>query len=139
MAMRIVGIDYGDARTGLAVSDPTTRLASPAGTITESDPLRAAQKLAARIHELSATRIVLGLPRHMDGGEGERAQKARRLAERLRELTGLEVVLFDERCTTLLSNAYFNATNTRGKKRKAAVDTQSACIILQNYLDSIAE
>lgn len=135
--MRIVGVDYGDTRTGLAVSDPTARLAGPAGTVTASDPELAAQRIAQRVRELDGGLIVLGLPRHMNGDEGERAAKARSLGERLRQLTGLEVVLFDERCTTVLSHAYFNEANIRGKKRKAAVDTQSACIILQNYLDSV--
>lgn len=135
--MRIVGIDYGDSRTGLAVSDPTAKLASPMGCIEEKNPQKAAKKIAAQIQTLSAELIVLGLPKNMDGSEGERAKKTRLFAEHLKSITDLEVVLFDERCTTLLSNVYFNATNTRGKKRKVAVDAQSACIILQNYLDSI--
>ena len=92
------------------------------------------QKVAALAAERGAERIVVGLPVNMDGSEGESAQNARRFADALREACGIPVDLLDERCTTMEAHVFLNATNTRGKKRKAVVDAVSAVIILENYL-----
>lgn len=134
--MRILGVDFGLARTGLAVCDPTGMLASPVGTVHERDEERLLAAVAQAAHEQKAEQLVIGLPRNMDGSCGESARRAERLAERLRQETGLPVTLWDERMTTVSAIGYLNETNTRGKKRKAVVDAVAATIILQSYLDS---
>lgn len=134
--MKILGVDLGLARTGVAVSDPMEMLASPVGTIADRNLDRVAQKVADIAKEHRAEHIVLGLPRNMDGSCGESAERSRAFGERLRELTGLDVTLWDERMTTVSAIGYLNQTNTRGAKRKAVVDTVAATIILQGYLDS---
>jgi putative Holliday junction resolvase len=136
MAKKILGIDYGEARTGLAVSDALGFLASGIGNIEERDINRLINKIAEKAEELSVELIVLGNPVNMNGTLGPKAEKVAKLASRLKEKTGLEVVLFDERCTTMAAHQFLNETNTRGKKRKGVVDTLSAQIILQNYMDS---
>lgn len=124
------------ARTGLAVSDPLEQLASPVGTVEERHPDRLLDKVAEAAREQGAETIVVGHPRNMDGSRGESAQRAEEFARRLEDQTGLPVVLWDERMTTMSAIGYLNETNTRGKKRKAVVDTVAATIILQDYLDS---
>ncbi len=136
MAKRIMGIDYGEARTGIAISDTLGFLANGVGNIEEKDINRLINKIAEKANELSAEMLVLGHPVNMNGTLGPKAEKVAKIAERLREKTNLEVVLFDERCTTMAAHQFLNETNTRGKKRKGVVDTLSAQIILQNYLDS---
>lgn len=132
--MVILAVDYGRARTGLAVSDKNERLASPIGTVTESDSTALAQKIFAEVQKHKAELIVMGLPKNMDGSEGESAKNIRNFAETLKAVTGLEIVLRDERCTTITAHGYLNETNTRGKKRKAVVDSVAAVIILEDYL-----
>lgn len=132
--MIILAVDYGRSRTGLAISDKNEILASPIGTVTESDCTALAQKIFAEVQKHKAELIVMGLPRNMDGSEGESAKNIRGFAEILRKVTGLEVVLRDERCTTITAHNYLNETNTRGKKRKAVVDSVAAVIILEDYL-----
>ena len=136
MAKRIMGIDYGEARTGIAISDTLGFLANGVGNIEEKDINRLINKIAEKANEMSAEMLVLGHPVNMNGTLGPKAEKVAKIAERLREKTGLEVILFDERCTTMAAHQFLNETNTRGKKRKGVVDTLSAQIILQNYLDS---
>ena len=136
MAEKLMGIDYGEARTGVAVSDALGFLASGVGNIEERDINRLINKIAEKAVELNVTKIILGNPVNMNGTLGPKAEKVAKLAERLREKTGLTVVLFDERCTTMAAHSFLNETNTRGKKRKGVVDTLSAQIILQNYMDS---
>ena len=133
--MRVLGIDYGDARTGIAISDPGCLLASRLETVRETFPPKLAEKIALLAQEHGAGKIVLGNPVNMDGSEGFRSAAAKELAALLREKTGLEVELFDERLTTKAAHGFLNATNVRGKKRKAAIDTLSAEIILQNWID----
>ena len=133
--MKIMAVDLGKARTGLAVCDPGEMLASPAGVIEEYNRERLLQKVAAAAKERGAELLVVGLPRNMDGSEGESAQNARSFAQELAALAGLPVRLCDERGTTITAHSYLNATDTRGKKRKAVVDTVAATIILQDYLD----
>lgn len=132
--MKILAVDLGKARTGLAVCDEGEILASPVAVITQYNREKLAQEVAAKARELAVGEFVVGLPRNMDGSEGESAQGAREFAAVLGELTGLPVVLRDERLTTVTAHGYLNDTNTRGKKRKAVVDAVAAVVILEEYL-----
>ncbi|EGC02422.1 Holliday junction resolvase RuvX [Ruminococcus albus] len=132
--MRILAVDYGDARTGIAISDNSEFLASPVCTITEYHADRLAQKVADIAKERGAGEIVVGLPINMNGTKGERAEKCEAFAEMLRGLVDVEVKMWDERSTTVTAHQYLNETNVRGKKRKAVVDTVAATIILESYL-----
>ena len=132
---KILGVDLGTVRTGIAVSDPSGLLAAPVGTVTQRDLERLAEQVAQTAQEQAAVEIVVGHPRNMDGTRGESARRAEKFAEKLRDLTGLPVSLWDERMTTVSAIGILNQTNTRGQKRKAVVDTVAATIILQDYLD----
>lgn len=133
--MIILAVDLGKARTGLAVCDKSEILASPAGVITEYNPEKRLEKVAAEVLARKAELLVVGLPRNMDGSEGESAQNARAFGQALSEKTGIPVEFQDERGTTITAYGYLNDTNTRGKKRKAVVDAVAAVVILQNFLD----
>lgn len=132
--MKILAVDYGEARTGLAVCDPGELLASPVRTISHWDPETAAAETVKTARETGAERIVVGHPLNMDGSAGERAQACRDFAALLEEKSGLPVVLWDERGTTVTAARYLNATDTRGKKRKKVIDAVAATIILESYL-----
>ncbi len=132
--MKILAIDLGLARTGLAICDAGERLASPVGTVAQRDLDRLAAQVAAKAAELGAQQLVVGHPRNMDGTRGESARRAEGFAATLRQLTGLETVLWDERLTTTTAIGYLNDTDVRGKKRKQVVDTVAATVILENYL-----
>jgi putative Holliday junction resolvase len=132
--MVILAVDYGDARTGLAVCDAGEMLASPAGVIRQWNREKTAEEVAAAARSHGAERIVVGHPLNMDGSAGPRAQLCREFAGELETRTGLPVVLWDERGTTVTAARYLNATDTRGKKRKAVIDTVAAVIILESYL-----
>ena len=134
--MRIVAVDRGDVRTGLAVCDVFETVASPVCVLTEYHPERLASRVAEEIKKLSAEMIVVGLPRNMDGSEGESADKCRALAEELKNLTGLPVALYDERLTTVEAHNILSAADIRGKKRKQTVDAVAAVLILEGYLSS---
>lgn len=134
--MIIMGVDLGHARTGIAVCDKREILASPVKVITAYTNEKVAAEVTALAKELRAEKIVVGLPKNMDGSERESAQNARAFAAMLQESTGLPVVMQDERGTTVTAHGYLNETNVRGKKRKQTVDAVAAVIILQNYLDS---
>ena len=134
---RLLGVDFGDTRTGVALSDVSRFLASGIGYISPGGIVKTADALAAIAREQRAVGIVVGLPRNMDGSEGFRAERCRELAELLRERTELLVVMMDERMTTMSASRYLNETNTRGAKRKGVIDTLSAQIILQNALDRL--
>lgn len=136
MAERILGVDFGDQRTGLAVSDTLGMLANGIGYVNSNYMPKTAELVAAKAKELGVAKIVVGLPINMNGTFGPRAEHAKEFAVMLGEVTGLPVEMFDERCSTMAAHQILNFTDTRGKKRKAAVDTLSAQIILQNYLDS---
>lgn len=133
--MKILAVDLGEARTGLAVCDVGEMLASPAGMIAEKEEELLLVQVAEEARRQNVQLIVVGHPVNMDGSHGERAQKCARFAERLQLKTGIPVELWDERCTTMSAIGYLNATDTRGKKRKAAVDQLAATIILESYLD----
>lgn len=134
---RLLGVDFGDTRTGVAVSDVSRFLASGIGYISPGGIVKTADALASIAREQKVVGIVVGLPRNMDGSEGFRAERCRELADMLRERTGLPVVMMDERMTTMSASRYLNETNTRGAKRKGVIDTLSAQIILQNALDRL--
>lgn len=134
--MIIMSVDLGKARTGLAVCDKTEFLASPYKVIFEKSPNKLSETVAQEVIASKAELVVVGLPKNMDGSEGESARNARAFAEKLTELTGIEAVMQDERGTTITAHNYLNETNTRGKKRKNAVDAVAATIILQDFLDS---
>lgn len=132
--MKIMSVDFGDSRTGLAVCDKSEFLASPAGVIEEKDFEKCIEKVAAAAKELGAEEVVVGYPKNMNNTIGERAQKCELFAEKLSELVDVPVKLWDERSTTVSAHYYLNQTNTRGKKRKAVVDAVAATIILESYL-----
>ena len=134
--MIIMGVDLGQVRTGISVCDPREVLASPVKVITAHTPEKRLEEIHKAAGELRAGKIVVGLPRNMDGTEGASALSARETAARLQEITGLPVVLQDERGTTMTAHGYLNDTNVRGKKRRQTVDAVAAVIILQDYLDS---
>ena len=137
---RILSVDFGDTRTGLAISDELRFLASGIGTISPGGIEKTAAAVAEEVEKLGAVAVVVGHPLNMNGTEGPRAARAAEFAELLRgRLGGIEVVLFDERMTTMAAARYLNETNSRGKKRKGVIDTLSAQIILQNFLDSLAK
>ena len=134
--MKILGIDYGDVRVGLAVSDITEFLASGIGNVKITGMNNAVQLVCEKIKEHGCEKIVLGLPVNMNGSQGEKAEKIRVFGDKLKEASGLDVEYVDERLTTVMAHGFMNETGTYGKKRKESVDTLSAQIILQNYLDS---
>ena len=134
--MIILSVDLGKARTGLAISDITETLASPLAQISEKNPDLLLEKVSNVAIARGVDLIVVGLPKNMDGTEGESAKDAREFAKKLKENTGLIVRMQDERGTTITAHNYLNATNTRGMRRKNVVDSVAATIILQNYLDS---
>ena len=134
--MRIIGIDYGDARVGIATSDETGFLATANCTVNVTGMRDACKKVTEKIKELGGTKIVLGLPKNMDGSESFRAEKSKAFAEMLTASTNLEVVFVDERLSTVEAYTYMNITEFNGKKRREVVDALSAQIILQSYLDS---
>ena len=133
--MIILGVDLGKARTGVSVCDKSEMLASPVEVVKEHNRERLLQRVAVLAAERKAELIVVGLPRNMDGSEGESAQNAREFGGQIAELSGLPVEFSDERGTTVTAHGFLNETNTRGKKRKETVDAVAATIILQNYLD----
>ena len=135
---RILGVDFGDTRTGLAVSDISRFLASGIGYVSPGGIQKTADKVALVAREQKVSAIVVGLPKNMDGSEGFRAERCREFAGLLREqLEDIPVAMIDERMTTMRASRYLNETNTRGQKRKGVIDTLSAQIILQNALDRL--
>ncbi len=130
-----MAIDLGKARTGLAVCDKNEILASPIGTIQEKDDEKLIMKIIENLTSYKAEMAVIGLPKNMDGSLGESAERAQKFAEILREKINIPINLWDERRTTIAAHNYLNQTNTRGKKRKNIIDTLSASIILENYLE----
>ncbi len=132
--MIILSVDYGDKRTGLAVCDKFEMLASPVKVITTDDREKLIDEICAVAAERSVERIVVGLPKNMDGSEGFRAKAVREFGGLLAEKSGIEVVFQDERLTSVSAHNILNATDTRGAKRKAVVDAVSAVLILEDYL-----
>lgn len=137
--MRILGIDYGDARTGIAVSDPMGWTAQGVSTINErNNPEKVAEKVLDFIKEYKPSEIVIGLPKNMDGSQGFRTEATKKFAEILKTKTDIPLIFWDERLTTVAAARTLNETNVRGSKRKEVIDTVAATYILQGYLDSKA-
>ena len=133
--MKILAVDYGDARTGLAISDATELLATAiTPQIEEKSMNKVAQAVVDTARARGAERIVLGLPRNMDGTEGARAQKSRKLGEKISQLWGREVVMWDERRTTVSAAAILAENEVFVKKRKQILDSVSATVILEGYM-----
>ena len=132
--MRIMAIDYGDAHTGIAISDPTGFLTGFTTVINAYRPEAVAEQIAALAKEHGAEELVLGHPINMDGTRGPRSEKARAMAELLKEGTGLPVVLWDERRTTIDAHQILFNSGKNAKKRKKVVDAVAASLILEGYL-----
>ena len=132
-----MAIDYGDARTGVAVSDLTATLCGDAFTIQEWDPARLAARIAREAREREVGRLVLGLPRNMDGTEGPRAEKSRAFRALLEAETGLPVTLWDERRTSVDAHRILHAGGKRMKAHKKQVDAVAASLILEGFLGSL--
>lgn len=132
--MIILSVDYGDKRTGIAVCDRLEMLASPVTVIWGDYAPKVIDEIEKIAAEYKVERIVVGLPKNMDGSEGERAEKCREFANALFEKTGIETVMTDERLTTVSAHKALNANNVRGQKRKNIVDAVSAVMILESYL-----
>ncbi len=133
--MKIMGVDFGDARTGLAVCDKTEFLASPVGVVHEKDFDACAQKVAYMAEQYEVKMIVVGVPRNMDGSYGDRAKLCQAFAAYLRERTGLPVEEWDERRSTIQATNMLNEMNVRGQKRKDVIDELAATIILESFLE----
>ena len=127
--MRIMAIDLGDERTGLAVSDPLGMLCGEAWTVKEWDKERLAETVCLEAEQRGVERLVLGLPKNMDGSEGERAKKSR---------ASLPVILWDERRSTIEAHQILHANGKREKKHRKTVDAVAAGLILESYLGSLS-
>lgn len=135
LGLKILAVDYGDARTGLAKCDKYESIATPVGTIAEWNREKCLNKVAEVVKNEQSELIVVGLPVNMDGSQGERADKCREFAKKLSEMTGVETVMWDERVTTVQAIGILNTTNVRGKKRKEVIDTVAATLILESYME----
>lgn len=134
---RIMAVDYGDARIGLAVSDATGLICGDAWTLKEWNMERASQTIAAEAKERGVSTIVLGLPKNMDGSEGPRAEKSREFKALLEADSSLPVVLWDERRSSIEAHAILHANGRREKDHRKTVDAVAASLILEGYLGSI--
>ncbi len=132
--MKVMAIDYGDARTGVAVSDTMGMIVGYATVVPEWNRERAAEKVAALVREQKPEKLVMGFPKNMDGTEGSRADLYREFARLLEEKTGMEVVLWDERRTTIEAHSILSANGKKTKKHKKNVDAVAASLILEGYL-----
>lgn len=135
--MRIMAIDYGDARTGIAVSDALGMIAGETFVIQQWDPAALAVTIAAEAKSRGVKTLVLGLPKNMDGTEGPRAEKSRALAELLKENGAPPVVMWDERRTTVDAHRILRENGKKEKKHKATVDAVAAALILEGYLGTL--
>ena len=135
--MRVMAIDLGDARTGLAVSDLLGMLCGEAWTVKEWNMERLADRIAEEAEMREVELLILGLPKNMDGSEGERAQKSRAFREMLLERTGIPVTLWDERRSSVEAHQILHMNGRKEKNHRAAVDAVAASLILESYLDSV--
>jgi putative Holliday junction resolvase len=135
--MKIMAIDYGDARTGIAISDLTGSIVGTTLVIHQRNADRAAEEIQALVQQHNVERLVMGWPKNMDGTESQRADLYRAFAQKLQTLTGLEPVLWDERWTTVAAHNILTENNRHGKKRKNTVDAVAASLILEGYLASL--
>jgi len=135
--MKVLGIDLGDARTGVAISDELKFIAQSHGTIYNKDTDDLINQLSEIIEKNNVDTVVVGFPKNMNGTIGERGEKSKEFASLLEEKFGVKTVLWDERLTTVSAHRVLSEANVKGKKRKKVVDTVSAVFILQCYLDSL--
>ena len=132
--MKIMGIDYGDARTGIAISDLLCSIVGSTTVIHSRNSEKTIQQIQQLVKDNAVGEIVMGLPKNMDGTEGARAELCREFAVRVEEATGIPVKLWDERRTTVEAHNILSAHNYHGKKRKDTVDAVAASLILEGYL-----
>ena len=132
--MRVLAIDYGDARTGIAVSDALGMIVGQTTVIHSRSPKKTAEGIATLVRQTGAERLVMGFPKNMDGSEGPRAALYREFAVLVEEACGMPVVLWDERRTTVEAHNILSEHNYHGKKRKNTVDAVAASLILEGYL-----
>jgi len=132
---KYLGVDYGDVRTGLAECDISGMLASGIGTISEGGMKNTAVRVAKEAESRNCKKIIIGLPKNMDGSEGSRVETVRAFAAILAELTEIPIDFYDERMSTMVAYRFLDGSGTYGKKRRSAIDTLSAEVILQNYID----
>ena len=132
--MRIMAVDYGDARTGIAISDLLCSIVGSTTVIHSRNLEKTAQQIAVLVKENDVGQLVVGLPRNMDGSEGARAEQCREFAARLETLCGISVQMWDERRTTVEAHRILSDHNYHGKKRKDTVDAVAASLILEGYL-----
>lgn len=135
--MRILGIDYGDSRIGIAVSDIMGWTAQGVKTIKNRGVKNTLEDIQSIIDEYKPESIVIGLPKNMDGSIGFRGEITYEFADELKTIYDGEIIFWDERLSTVSATRVLNETNTRGKKRKNVLDTVAACFILESYLNSI--
>ena len=133
--MRVLGLDLGSKRIGIALSDPEGAIASPFTTLERKGDVRDAAAVGALVEEHQVGEIVVGLPLHMDGRRGPEAEKARRFAARLAQATGLPVATLDERWTTVEAERALRESGRKGKRRRAGVDSVAAAILLRTWLE----
>lgn len=132
-----MGIDFGDARTGLAVSDEMNILVGDAWTLEQRKPELVAEEIAAQAKKRCVQRLVLGLPKNMDGSEGPRAEKCREFAQLLSTKTELPIVMWDERRSSIEAHAILHANGKKEKKHRKTVDAVAASLILEGYLGTL--
>ena len=132
--MRIMGIDYGDARTGVAISDLLCSIVGTTYVVPSRNREKAIADIVRMTKENQVGQIVVGLPRNMDGTEGPRAELCRKFADALQQATGLPIAMWDERRTTVEAHNILSQHNYHGKKRKDTVDAVAASLILEGYL-----
>ena len=132
---KYLGVDYGDVRTGIAECDISGMLASGIATLSEGGMRNTAIRVAKEAESRGCKKIIVGLPKNMDGTEGARVDAVRAFADILSELTEIPIDFCDERMSTMAAYRFLDGSGTYGKKRKSAIDTLSAELILQSYLD----
>jgi putative Holliday junction resolvase len=132
--MRVLAVDYGDARTGIAVSDLLCSIVGTTTVIHSRNQDKTLREIVTLVKEKEVGEVVMGLPRNMDGSEGPRAQLCREFAQKLEQELGMPVVLWDERRTTVEAHQILSDHNYHGKKRKNTVDAVAASLILEGYL-----
>ena len=135
-SLRLLGLDVGDRRIGVAVSDPTGLLASPISVYRRSDDLRDADHIVSLVEEYEASGVVVGLPMNMDGSEGPQAEKTRHFADILRR-RGLQILFWDERLSTMEATRLLMEHRHTRRKVRSRVDMTAAALILQSYLDRV--
>ena len=136
--MRYMGIDYGDARVGVAITDPLGITSQGLETVPNKVYDKMINRILELISEYKPQKVIVGLPKNMDGTIGERGEISKKFVEELKEKhNDIEFILWDERLSTVQASRVLNETNTRGKKRKNVIDTVAASIILESYINSL--